>query len=286
MSQVCIVEVPFAVGDDRHAASGGPRRYLEAGAEDVIARLGMDIIVERVDRGEPFHDSVSASRAVGESLASVILALEQGGRVPLVLAGSCDASIGILAGMDDRSHCGAVWFDAHGDFNTPESTESGFFPGMSLAVVTGHCYQQMWGRMGNAEPLPERMVLMLGVRDLSPTMERERLEASEIELVSWEQGRPTADVGESIEELATRVDEVYLHVDNDALDPAVAPGVSDVPAAGGLSLEQLEDAIRTIASQIRIRAASLTNFNPDRDEGDRTLEAGLRIIGAIGSALG
>jgi arginase family enzyme len=62
--------------------------------------------------------------------------------------------------------------------------------------------------------------------------------------------------------------------------------VSDVPAAGGLSLEQLEDAIRTIASQIRIRAASLTNFNPDRDEGDRTLEAGLRIIGAIGSALG
>jgi arginase len=285
MSKVCIVEVPFVVGDDRHAASAGPDRYLEAGAEEIIARLGMDVIVERIDRGEPFNDSVSASRAVGESLAGIIRASEAAGRVPFVLAGSCDASIGVLAGMDDRSRCGVIWIDAHGDFNTPESTESGFFPGMSLAVVTGHCYQRMWSRIGNAEPVPERVVLMLGVRDLSPTMERERLEASEIEVVSWEKGRPTADVAESIEELASRVDEVYLHVDNDALDPAVAPGVSDVPAPGGLSLEQLDDAIGTVAAQMRIRAASLTNFNPDRDAGDRTLEAGLRIIGTIGSAL-
>lgn len=285
MSQVCIVEVPFAVGDDRHAASGGPLRYLEAGAEDVIAGLGIDVIVERVDRGEPFHDSVSASRAVGDSLAGVIRASEKAGRLPLVLAGSCDASIGVVAGMGDRPHCGIVWFDAHGDFNTPESTESGFFPGMSLAVVTGHCYGRMWSRMGNAEPVPERMVLMLGVRDLSPALERERLEASEIEVVTWEQGRPTADVGESIEDLATRVDEVYLHVDNDALDPAVAPGVSDVPSPGGLSLEQLEDGIRTVGSKMRIRAASLTNFNPSRDYGDRTLKAGLRIIRTIGSTL-
>ena len=202
-----------------------------------------------------------------------------------MLAGSCDASIGVLAGIEDRSRCGVIWVDAHGDFNTPESTESGFFPGMSLAVVTGHCYQRMWGRMGNAAPVPERMVLMLGVRDLSPITERKRLEASRIEVVSWEGGRPAGDVGRSIEELAARVDEVYLHVDNDALDPAVAPGVSDVPAPGGLSLEQLEDAIRTVASQMRIRAASLTNFNPARDDGDRTLEAGLRIMGAIGSAL-
>jgi arginase len=285
MTGVCIVEVPFVVGDDRHAASAGAHRYLEAGGEDVIAGLGINVTVESIERRESFHDSVSASRAVGESLAGVVRASEAAGRVPLVLAGSCDASIGVLAGMEDRSQCGVIWVDAHGDFNTPESTESGFFPGMSLAVVTGHCYQRMWSRMGNAEPVLERVVLMLGVRDLSPTMERDRLEASKIEVVPWEKGRPTADVSESIEELATRVDEVYLHVDNDALDPAVAPGVSDVPAPGGLSLEQLEDAIRAVASHMRIRAASLTNFNPDRDDGDRTLQAGLRIIGAIGSAL-
>jgi arginase len=184
MSQVCIVEVPFAVGDDRHAASGGPRRYLQAGAGDVIAGLGIDVTVESVQRREPFHDSVSASRAVGESLAGVVRTSEQEGRVPFVLAGSCHASIGVLAGMDDRSHCGVVWIDAHGDFNTPDSTESGFFPSMSLAVVTGHCYQRMWSRMGNAEPVPERVVLMLGARDLSPITERQRLEASRIEVVS------------------------------------------------------------------------------------------------------
>jgi len=282
--KIGLIAVPYAAGDDRHPASRGPARYLDAGAERVIAALGIEVISSRVEHVGPFRDSVSASRAVGEQLAGAVRLAEHGGQTPLVLAGSCDAAIGLLAGLD-RPTCGVVWIDAHGDFNTPESTVSGFFPGMSLAVVTGHCYQGMWRTMGNAEPIPESSVVMLGVRDLSPEEEAWRLEHSTIQVVGWRDGEPIADVPAVLDRLAKRVDEVYLHVDNDGLDPTVSPGVSDPPVRGGLSLDQLEDAIREVASRFRIRAAALTNFNPDHDEDDETLRTGLRIIPAIASAM-
>jgi arginase family enzyme len=71
---------------------------------------------------------------------------------------------------------------------------------------------------------------------------------------------------------------VYVHVDLDVLDPQVAPGVVDAPVPGGLSLEQLEDAIRAVTDRFRVRAAAVTTFDPDRDEDEKTLRAGLRAI--------
>jgi arginase len=138
--------------------------------------------------------------------------------------------------------------------------------------------------MGNARAVSEGNVLMLGVRDLSPRQERERLEASRIRVVGWDRGEPIADVSDAIDELATRVDEIYLHVDNDALDPSVAPGASH-PAPGGLAVGQLEAVIRTVASRFRVRATALTNYDPGRDDDDRTQQTGLRVIKAIASAM-
>ena len=87
----------------------------------------------------------------GKRLAPVVRRAIEAGQFPLVLAGGCDASKGILSGFD-HGHCGVVWFDAHGDFNTPETTSSGYFDGMSLAVITGHCYQSYWAQIGNSTP--------------------------------------------------------------------------------------------------------------------------------------
>jgi arginase family enzyme len=77
----------------------------------------------------------------------------------------------------------------------------------------------------------------------------------------------------------------YLHFDIDALDPSVAPCVVDRPVPGGLSLEQAEDAIRTVTSRFTLRAVDLAVYNPELDEEDRTLRAGLRIIELLTDAL-
>jgi formiminoglutamase len=104
------------------------------------------------------------------------------------------------------------------------------------------------------------------------------LSAPRVGVVLWREGDPQADVEAALEGLASRVDEVYLHIDNDALDPAVAPGIVDEPVPGGLSLEQLEDAVLAVTARFRIRAATLATYTPERDEDDRTRRAGLRVI--------
>jgi arginase len=264
------------IGDDRHGASQGPQRMLQAGAGELFTARNIAASVERVERGAPFRDSTSASLAVNKSLSATVQRVTSGGALPVVLAGSCDASLGILAGFE-HARCGIVWVDAHGDFNTPESTVSGFLAGMSLAVVTGHCYRNYWGQMGDNTPVSEAATLLIGVRDLDPG-ERQRLESSEVQLVRWEEGRAQADVNATLEVLANRVQATYLHIDMDAMDPEIAPGIVDHPVPGGLSLAQLEEIIRAVCSRFRVKAACLATYTPERDVGDKTLQVGLRIL--------
>jgi arginase len=282
--QMCLVQVPYTCGDEHQGASKGPERYVQAGVERLLAGKGAAVTVKRVERGAPFRDSASSSLADCKQIAMIVREAVTSGQFPLILAGSCDVSKGILSGFD-HAHCGIIWIDAHGDFNTPETTISGFFPGMSLAIITGHCYQNYWAQIGNSSPISEAATLMLGVRDLDPA-ERERLELSAIQVVNWREGKPQADVLASLDELAKRVREIYLHVDMDALDPRVAPGIVDHPVPGGLSLQDMEEAIRAVAARFRIRAAALATYNPDLDQDEKTSRAGLRIIELLAECAG
>jgi len=277
--QVCLIQVPYTAGDERQGSSQGPHRLVQAGASQLLSAKGLDVVIESIDRDGPFRDSGSSSLTVCKQLASIVRRSVEAGRFPLVLGGGCDISKGVLSGFD-HSRCGVVWFDAHGDFNTPESTTSGYLPGMSLAVIAGHCFTSYWSQIGNSTPIPEATILMLGVRDLDPA-ERDRLKHSAIQVVNWHKGMPTRDVGLALDELAKRVPEVYLHVDIDALDSQVAPGVVNAPVPGGLSLRDLTSAIRHTFGAFQVRAASLVGFNPDRDETDKTLHAVMRLIESV-----
>jgi arginase len=277
---VALVEVPYMIGDERHPAGRGADRLVEAGADRVLAQRGLAPTVYRVERGAPFADSASASLAVNKEVARVVRDVVATGRLPIVLAGSCDVALGVLAGFE-HARCGVVWLDAHADFNTPESTVSGFFPGMSAAVIAGHCYRSFWAQMGDSTPVAEGAIVMVGVRDLSPEAERERLEHSAVDVVPWRDGRPSGDVRSRLDVLRARVADVYLHVDLDALDPEVAPGIVDAPVPGGLSPEDAEDVVRAVGERFRIGAAAVTTFNPERDEDEKTLRTALRLIEVV-----
>jgi arginase family enzyme len=107
---VCLIDVPSTIGDARHEASTGAARLLASGAADRAAAGGGSATVERVERVGPFGDSASSSADVNTRLARAVSRTIAGGRLPVVLAGSCDACLGILAGFD-RASCGVVWFD-------------------------------------------------------------------------------------------------------------------------------------------------------------------------------
>jgi arginase len=263
------------MGDERQGK--GPLRLVQAGAEKLVTAKGIAVAVERVERGEPFRDSGNAALIVGKRLASTVQQAIEDGRLPLVFAAGCDASAGVVSGFN-HGQIGVVWFDAHGDFNTPETTVSGYLPGMSLAVITGHCFQNYWAQMGDNTPVCESGTLMLGVRDLDPA-EKELLERSDIQVVKWRDGKPQSDVRIAIERLAKSVAEVYLHIDMDCLDPEFAPGLVVVdPAPGGISLLDMEEAIRAVFAHFRVRAVTLAGYDSDQDPDDKTLRTALRLI--------
>jgi arginase len=279
-----LIQVPYHAGDDRHGSSQGPRGLIDAGAVDLLRGLGFPVTVDCVDRGAPFRDTASSAAAVNKQLAAAVARANENGALPLVLASSCNSSLGVLAGFD-HSDCGAVWIDAHADFNTPESSASGFFPGMSLAVVTGHCYRNYWRQTGDNTPLDEESIALFGVRDVSPEAERERLERSAINVVPWLEGKPVRDVCEALDSVARQVGEIYLHVDFDGFAPEVAPGIVDEPAPGGLTREQAEEIIRAAAARFHISAVTFATYTPSNDHDERTLRLALDLIALVGMCI-
>ena len=117
-----------------------------------------------------------------------------------------------------------------------------------------------------------------------PEAGRERLERSAIEVIEWRDGQPQADVLASLDKLATRVSEVYVHIDFDGFAPEVAPGIVDEPAPGGLSFEDAQLIIRGAAERFRIHAVTLATYTPECDEKGKALRFGLRLIDLIGES--
>jgi arginase len=278
---VCLIKAPYHAGDDSVGSSKGPQALLEAGADEIFAARAIAVTVEPVDRGGPFRDTAASAARVNKQLADRVRSAVDAGRLPVVLSGSCNSALGVVAGFD-HSRCGAVWLDAHADFNTPETTVSGFFAGMSMAVITGHCHRNYWAQIGDSRPLAEDAIVMYGVRDLWPEAERERLERSAIQVVQWRDGRPQGALLAPLDKLAQLIDEIYLHVDFDGFAAEVAPGILDEPVPGGLSLDDAEEIIRATAERFRIRAATLATFTPERTKGERTLRVALRISELLG----
>ncbi len=277
---VRLILVPSHAGDERVGSSEGPRRLLEAGADAVLGRTGVAVGVQTVERRAPFRDTAVSAADVNGQIAEAVRSAVCANELPIVVAGSCNAALGVLAGFE-HADCGAVWIDAHADFNTPDSTASGFFPGMSLAVVAGHCFRDYWAQIGDSTPIEEDTIALFGVRDLSPDKERERLAQSRIRVVGWADGEPDGDIEATLDGLRRRVADVYVHVDFDAFAPEVAPGVADEPVPGGLSRDDAEAIIRGTTERFRVRAVTLATYTPERDLNDKTLELALGLLSLL-----
>lgn len=278
--RVSLIASPYDLGRDGGGMALGPARYLEAGADRALSERGFEVEVETVERRGPFGDELDAVSRVNAAVAGRVRDAARRGDFPLVLGGNCDTALGTLAGTGG---VGIVWFDAHGDFNTPETSQSGYLAGMPVAIATGRCHGKLWQSVGGGEPVPDARVLMIGVRELDPE-EGMRLRESGIPVAPAVNG---AGVKESLEDalagFRSEVEEVYLHLDVDVLDPEESPGVT-FPVPGGLSVDAVEEAVRAVAGSVRVRAASLTAYNPEKDAEDKTLRAGLRLMGALAEA--
>ena len=209
----------------------GPERLLEAGAGFELIRL-------------------VASR-VREAIAD--------GAYPVLLSGSCFAGVGVVTGLDEDSP-GVVWFDAHGDFNTPESTIDGYFDGMGLAILTGSGWGSMVRTESGLRTVPETAAVLARARDFD-RLEHLRLDSSDVRHLPTEQIDADDAVARAVEEMDPAPTGLYVHVDLDVLDSDEAKvNIYSVP--GGLTARQLEAQFGSLLDTGTVRGVSLERVRP------------------------
>lgn len=173
------------------------------------------------------------------------------GAPPVVLSGDCTTALGTVAGLQRAGTvAGIVWFDAHGDVQTLETTASGYLGGLPLRLLVGYRPELAAARLG-LQPVPERQVVLVGARDLDPP-EVTYLEHSPV------RRRGVAD----LDPADLPGGPFYLHLDLDVIDPAEVPGLR-YPAPGGTSPPRLAGALRWLLGTGLVAAVGLAcTWNP------------------------
>jgi len=295
---VRVIGVPMDLGADRRGVDMGPSAIRYAGLDPEIERVGHDcrdagdLPVPRPETRESTSDGrfegeakyVTETREVCERLAGEVERALGAGAFPLVLGGDHSIAIGTVHGAAREGDLGVVWFDAHGDYNTPATTPSGNVHGMSLAATlgVGEFAAEEWAVAPGVDP---GNVALVGVRSLDEG-ERVALRDSDVTVFTMsdvdERGLPA--VVESAFDVATAgTDGVHVSLDMDFLDPDEAPGVG-TPVRGGTTYREAHAAMERVGERIEgVRSMEVVEVNPILDKHNRTAELAVELVA---SALG
>jgi len=276
--RLALVEVPYDCGRFAERMGRGPR-VLAARLPERLAAAGHDVEVRRVRLPAGFHAEVAAVQALQPAVMEAVATTRRDGRLPVVLSGNCGyAALGAAAALGPRA--GVVWLDAHADFNTPETSPSGFFDGTSLATLVGRCWRGVAGALAGALPVAEERVLLVGARDLDPE-ERRMLEGSQVGWLSPEalRGDPNR-LDRALEALAASASELYVHLDLDVLDPSELRA-NRYAVGGGLGVDDVVALIASARRRLPIGAGALTAWDPSHDDEQRGVDVAARLVAAL-----
>lgn len=275
--QVSIIGSPYNLDQPYTGMGNAPDAILDGGLPGRLETIGYTtILAEMIDLSSSGGQHLTLLSQLLARIGYEVARAQAAGFFPLILGGDCMTAIGVVAGLRDSVNTGVVWIDAHGDFNTPDTTLSGYLGGMPLACIVGRCLSDLRERSRMAVPVPERNVALLGVRDLDP-LEEQALAASSVMLVRADDlERDPSALDRALQSLGA-LSQVYVHVDIDALDPAEAPGV-DFPAPGGLTLPRLQEIVRKVAGMGNLAALTLAAVNPEKDRSGRTVAAAIDVV--------
>lgn len=285
--ELTLLLVPYDLGRENVGEGAGPDEILRAGARGVLSNAGHRVRgVQRVRLERDMGNEVRNTFDLASVLSRRVRQVRENNRVPVVLAGGCSAAIGVMSGLSPEGATGLVWFDAHGDANTPETSESGYLDGMPLAVIIGWCWTAMARRVPGFRTLPEEGVIHVGGRDFD-SKEREKLYASRIRIVDAQHLRRPggrAQMADALRQFAKRRSGISLHIDLDVIDKGDGV-VNRFSAPGGPPLDEIEAAIRLVASAFEVRAITLCSYDPSADKDRRGLQAGIRVLRAAAETL-
>jgi arginase len=294
---VRIIGAPTDYGANRRGVDMGPSAIRYAGLAAQLERIGIDVVdsgdvpAPRAEEREPDAETFQSgeakflreTRQVSTRLGDAVATALDADQTPLVLGGDHSVAIGSVTGSARDAEIGTVWFDAHGDFNTPATSPSGNVHGMPLAALLGV------GEFANLEwpagdGLRSESIAVVGLRDVDEA-EREAIADSPVTAFTMSDidERGIAPVVEDALDVATMAtDGVHVSLDLDWLDPREAPGVG-TPVRGGVTYREAHAALESVSDRGCLRSLELVEVNPILDEHNETASLATELAA---SALG
>ncbi|WAA12446.1 arginase [Fervidibacillus halotolerans] len=289
---ISVVGVPMDLGQSRRGVDMGPSAIRYAGVIERLEKLGYevkDIGDIEIEHGKMIKDEKNGIRNLksvvdaNRKLARTVEEIMKEGSFPLVLGGDHSIAIGTIAGVSKfYNNLGVIWYDAHGDLNTSETSPSGNIHGMPLAVSLGLGEPELVNIAGYAPKLKYENIVIIGARSLDEG-EKELIKEKGIKVYTMHEvdrlGMSTI-IEETIHYLKERTDGIHLSFDLDALDPIYAPGVG-TPVVGGVSFRETHLALEMLAEENLITSAEFVEVNPILDERNKTGSLAVDLIGSL-----
>lgn len=286
---ISIIGVPMDLGQSRRGVDMGPSALRYAGLDDRLRRLGYTV----EDDGNihiPVRDMLPPAGGMAFLPAVVEACLEmyragqkaiQAGHLPLFIGGDHSIAIGTIGGVSHPEPTGLLWIDAHGDFNTPESSPSGNLHGMPLAALLGHGAPELVNLGRPGPKLTAAQVVLIGVRSLDP-QERILLKDSQIKVYTMREidQRGLAVVAAEALDYLSHLPRLHVSLDMDSLDPNEAPGVG-TPVPGGLTYREAHLLMEMIADCACVGSIDVVEINPILDHRNDTAKIALELIASL-----
>ena len=279
-----IIQLPLDSGHWNERMGRGPQHLVDRGIVDRLETVCNDVRQCLIARFDGFDTEVGTTIEACRRLADEVRRTITNAGLPIVLAGNCNSALGTVAGTTPAD-TGVVWFDAHGDFNTPETTETGYFDGMGLAILAGRGWQSLAATIPGFQPIADDRVILVGGRDFDEA-ELALIESSGVELIPGEQVKSVGIENAllpPLQRLAAKVSRLYVHIDLDVHDPDEAPA-SSYAVPDGLSVAEMREALSVISERMPVCAAAVAAYDPDYDPNGRAAEAAMVLIEVLARA--
>jgi arginase len=289
---VALIKMPYVGERNVPDTSRGPDYLEQGGIQKLLDAQGVQTkpvsaTALTADEEKAYGSWNKLALASGD-LAKLVSEERRSGYLPIGLLANCNGILGMLSGLQHSGptpkplRVGMVFIDAHGDFNTPETTLSGMLGGMPVAIAAGQCLTRMRLKAGLEPAVPTRHIVEMCVRDTDP-LEQELLDRSDIQQLTLEDLRTrSANLHREMKRLSEATDVIYIHVDMDALDPREVPG-HPLTVPGGPTSVELAAALTEMFKYEKVAAFGVasTPFD-DRDKTGVSRQAAYNLIlGAV-----
>lgn len=267
----------------------GPVAIRYAGLSSALIKLGyhtqdignIDVPGHYTLTNRGFDDRLPLIRAACEETYELARRAIKNGTIPIFLGGDHSASIGSIGGITHDSDCGLIWVDAHGDFNTPQTSETGNIHGMTLAILLGQGPAELVGVGREGAKLKPENVVLIGPRELDEN-EKTNLRSSGCTVFTMrdidEQGMNSV-ITQGLKKLSD-CSHIHPSLDMDGIDPNEAPGVG-TPVAGGLTYREAQLLMETICDTECLRSLDIMETNPILDVSNRTAQVAVSLTASL-----